>query len=547
MEAQGTRQKAGLKRPTGAQLLFAAGAALFAAMAGLITYYILVSGVTEMHADCIDTLYWAEATARSGRLFDPNFSYACLLPFGGHWFMVPFVLMFGFSLRAQACGMLLFFIVFTAALFFLFATLRFSWTQRFFAVAGILGMLSFSVKLREIFWQHIIYYSLGTLFLVLGLALLIRLLPALDGAKFTARGWVDFSLLLVLLFLCAANGISGVALFNLPIVGALAMMRFFDVSTPLLAPRNRRYLGAVAGMGGITLLGIIVNKIVCAPYSAAYADSFSVFSSTDTWVTNAQSLISHFCNLFGVSAQQELRILSTQGVITMISLVMILLILVIPFVMLFLLKRIGDTAVTLLVVSHWVLSAGVLFGYICGTLSVASWRLTPLVASAVLVCAVFLRYVFGVVSLRRIGAVCACFALFACLVSAGSYYKTARAYRAYQAQTQMEDFLLEHDLHQGYADFWYSGLWTVRSNSAVTVRSVILSDAANDPNVVLIYYYQTNSGWYTDAAVPGRCFLALSEADYAFVQAQKWAKLDAVSEVLTFQDMTILVFDENIF
>ena len=50
---------------------------------GVVAYYILCPSKGEFHADCTDTLYWAKATYDSGKLINPDFSYACLLPFGG--------------------------------------------------------------------------------------------------------------------------------------------------------------------------------------------------------------------------------------------------------------------------------------------------------------------------------------------------------------------------------------------------------------------------------------------------------------------------------
>ena len=55
---------------------------------GVVAYYILCPSKGEFHADCTDTLYWAKATYDSGKLINPDFSYACLLPFGGSLLML---------------------------------------------------------------------------------------------------------------------------------------------------------------------------------------------------------------------------------------------------------------------------------------------------------------------------------------------------------------------------------------------------------------------------------------------------------------------------
>ena len=63
---------------------------------GVVAYYILCPSKGEFHADCTDTLYWAKATYDSGKLINPDFSYACLLPFGGSLLMLLFLPLFGF-------------------------------------------------------------------------------------------------------------------------------------------------------------------------------------------------------------------------------------------------------------------------------------------------------------------------------------------------------------------------------------------------------------------------------------------------------------------
>ena len=58
---------------------------------GLVAYYIICPAKGEFHADCTDTIYWAKATFDSGKLISPDFSYACLLPFGGSLLMLLFL------------------------------------------------------------------------------------------------------------------------------------------------------------------------------------------------------------------------------------------------------------------------------------------------------------------------------------------------------------------------------------------------------------------------------------------------------------------------
>jgi hypothetical protein len=78
----------------------------------LVLYFIIFVSKGYYHADCTDTILWAEAVLDGGALMNEDFYYACLLPFGGHLLMVPFVAMFGVSMKAQIIGMSIFAVLF---------------------------------------------------------------------------------------------------------------------------------------------------------------------------------------------------------------------------------------------------------------------------------------------------------------------------------------------------------------------------------------------------------------------------------------------------
>ena len=97
---------------------------VFAAAFGIVQYYIWGNAfITEFQSDCTDTLLWAQASLESGTLFKPTFDYAYRLAFGGQWFFMPFLKIFGVGMTALRCGMALFTLLFTLALFFFFRSL----------------------------------------------------------------------------------------------------------------------------------------------------------------------------------------------------------------------------------------------------------------------------------------------------------------------------------------------------------------------------------------------------------------------------------------
>ena len=95
---------------TMAAALLAGGGALV-----VVVYAVIVVAAGEFHADFTDTILWAEATFRSGKLFDPDFYYATAMPFGGQWLMIPFMALFGTGMAAHTAGMVLFALMLAAA------------------------------------------------------------------------------------------------------------------------------------------------------------------------------------------------------------------------------------------------------------------------------------------------------------------------------------------------------------------------------------------------------------------------------------------------
>ena len=80
----------------------------------LITgYYVTTASKAEFHADCTDTIMWANASVESGHLYDQDFKYACFLPIGTSTIMIPLIQLFGLSIKTHIIGMTIFFILFT--------------------------------------------------------------------------------------------------------------------------------------------------------------------------------------------------------------------------------------------------------------------------------------------------------------------------------------------------------------------------------------------------------------------------------------------------
>ena len=98
---------------------YASAVLFFSCSVGMAIYYIAYPSAAFFHADCSDTILWAQASYDSGTMFNPDFGYAAMLPFGGTTLMLPFIGVFGVSMTTHHIGMVLFTVLLFASVFVL--------------------------------------------------------------------------------------------------------------------------------------------------------------------------------------------------------------------------------------------------------------------------------------------------------------------------------------------------------------------------------------------------------------------------------------------
>ncbi|MDD3410158.1 MAG: hypothetical protein PHY12_05040 [Eubacteriales bacterium] len=449
-------------------------------------YFVIGPANAEFHADCADTLAWAEASADAGALVNPDFSYACLLPFGGQLLMQPFIPLFGVSMTTHILGMALFTLLLAGAALWLMRACGHGWSAAFLSSAALLLCLLVSFKLREIFYNHVIYYSLGALFLMAGLAL------ALHAERACGRKKLRWCLLLGgWSLLCATDGLMALALFSVPLIAGLLLERLLSHDS-LRSPSA--WLPAACVVIG-SLAGCAVGALLRGDVTTAYADGFSGFSAPETWSDHLRLLLTHWTSLLGVEAVDGLAFQSADGLRQLALLFFALTLAALPLLALLCYRRLSRPT-RILVLSHWTLTLILLAGFVFGQLSVANWRLSPLVASSLLVSACWACDMLKGVSLpcRRLGALGAAFLLAMSGVSAAHVYALPLASAASQAQDALIADLEAHDLSYGYCLYFQQcGPVTVRSSGKVKLRQVDVVDDMLAPAT-----FQVNSRWYED-------------------------------------------------
>lgn len=516
------------------QTVFAVAAfcALAAAVA-LVIYYIVVVMWTEFTADYLDTLLWAEAAYDAKRLLNPDFAYACFLPFGGQLLMVPFIGIYGVSVTTQNIGMILFALLFAASILFLFRSMQFSWGWSAMLCAGMLLLLLGTAKLREMFFGHVIYYNLGCFFLFVGMGLFLRADRAENG-PWRQRAYT--ALLTLWCALSALNGVFTLALFTIPLMGGTVLERLADGKGRLFADRKLLRLLGLVVLG--TLVGFLAGRQLSRGMKQEYAEAVFQLSQPAAWIENLRKVPRLWHGLLfwydGVRPHTISRIAGT------------LLFTFGPLGFPLVYRKLETRAERSWIWAHGCM-VGVIIGLymLLGRMGEAGWRMIPMLATAIVTELILLRHV-----LRRAPVVWRCFAGLACAcivglcaVNAAVVLRQPRV-SALEIWRERAAFLSAHELTYGYATFWHASPITVAADGAVAVHNISLSDGSSR---IAPATYQVNRAKYADVPGQQRYFVMLDENEAAAFEREGGPERyrDILTERLSMDAFVIYVFDAN--
>ena len=558
----------GLKEKIGGKLWFKIACTLIAtlplfAALYLAFYYIYGPGEGFFHSDCTDTMYWANAALEGNGIFDPQYNYAALLPFSTVWIMQPLIKLFGFGMTAHNLGMAIFAVLFAGGIYFCARSAKFSHLWSSTAVFAVFMILSCSDKLCEMMWGHTIYYSLGLVLMFYLLGLGMRFCDAIEEGK-TVSAIVWGALLLGISIGSATNGMQIVVLTVLPAAAAFAAERLLSAKDGLVTKKTIPALAsavviAAGTLGGIMLLKVITND---GAIRAGYAAGYSGWSAVSNWLSNAQKFVNHYFTLLGVNMAQNAPLFDAESMKYFFRIAVGIILLVMPVVILCLYGKIKSHGVRLMVWAHFVLTAVVIFGYICGELSAANWRLMPIIGSSAMLTVCALRDLVSdlglfevkencgaAVVLSRIGALVLAVVILSSLVFADEVKALDPEYGRDNTNHRLAEFLVEEGLEYGYATFWYSQAITLLSDSEVRVRNMDVDDRKG----VIGRHYQSSLNWYNDQPGVDEYFVILSSTEYRSVFTtkswQQWMDecylrhYESPNDAEGFQ---IYVFSENI-
>ncbi len=510
---------------------------LIAASLLVVLYYIIFPSQGYFHSDCTDTLFWAQATYDSGQLVSDNFKYAAILPFGGNLIMLPLISLFGVSMTTHIIGMVIFALLFVAALIFMFRSMKYNGSLTAISIFCILFILSSSDKLREIMWGHIIYYSLGILFFCVGLGIIFRILD--DGISETRR--CAFLIIFALFtILASTNGLQAMITLTVPIIGAVFAERLLD-SDDLISQKGQKALLIIAISGMSAIIGLALLSIISGGVTAGYADAYSSYSAIGDWAENAKLFFYRYFTLIGVTVSNGEKLASVESIKYMIRIIGGIMILILPVTLLIRYNKIKRRNTKILLWAHLFVSAFIIFAFICGKLSNANWRLTPLLGTSVVAStATLAEFISDKGIIRRVGILLIVVLIIFASLSLFEITSMPSDYGQDNDLHMLSDFLKENRLEYGYATFWNAQAITVISDSAVKVRNVSITGGE-----LLKYEYQSQYSWFDDQEGVETYFLLLTESESRALS--EYLEFSDYSRVLNYSKYKIYLFDKNLF
>ncbi|SEH40574.1 hypothetical protein SAMN02910265_00429 [Ruminococcus flavefaciens] len=542
-------------------LLFASTFFVFVCAVMAAVYYIVFAARYEFHADCTDTILWANASVESGKLYDPSFTYACFLPFSTSTLMIPLIKIFGLCMTAHVGGMLCFFILLTFFMLLMMREITGSTPAGFMGTAIFLSITLATPKLREIFWGHTIYYSLGILFLVIGAFLYSRLLSVgsmefkLKKEGKNAKGaslhkLLIFLCLCVFMLLTGMDGITGFTLFALPFAGAIFIEQFINKKYSILSGRTALVTFRALVFIIMAVVGNLINNLLLGNLQARYQDANSEFSEMSSWTAHVQKLPLAWLRLLGVEDMPDIMFTDKQGIPNIIYIISALMLTVLPIAATFCYKKYGSDRkgrmMRIWVWMHWAVTAVVLMGYICGVLAVADWRLTPVVGTSLILSILFVcRAVSAKADCSRLVSLLIIPVFAAGTLSVSNVMKMPKDGYKQNTWYQLSGYLYDHGLTKGYSSFWNANSVTLISGGKVKVSDVYIDETG-----VSRRRYQSSTKWYEDDPLQQKYFLILEGRERNDFMSSEAYKNDIpqysfVTEINSTK-YTILVYDHNI-
>ncbi len=485
---------------------------------GTVLYYIAGPSVGYMTSDSTDSLEWAEEYRITGELISTEYNYAAVLPFGGNQIFLPFLAMFGYSVAAQIGGLILFAILFCAALVYLGRGIGLGWFSSAGLATSVMLLMSSSAKLREIMWEHIFYYNLGILFFCFGFGLVLHILRDCDKISTSKSALVMTSIRLgILMIFCAisaTDGLQALICLALPVLVGLAMGCLLDKEAPVISHKNLWIGVLILEIGVFTLIGHMLTGSVTNDIVANYAESYSSYGNINDIVNNFFKQIPNWFTLFGVSYQHGDPLLSKESIGNIIRIFVATVLFIVPIIQLIRYRQIESKPFKMVLLGHTAVMVFILFACSFGVIGNVNWRLTPMLGTCTIVTFLsVLEFVKSKGLIKRIGAVLAACVLLGCFMSYNKIWDMPADYGENNSWHVVASELEKRDLKYGYATFWWANLTKMIAGNGTQVANI----GINNNGFIYEDHYQVRKDAYEDKDTD-RYFVIFSEPEYPRVK-----------------------------
>lgn len=544
-------------------LTLVASLIFFIASFATVIYYICCPSVGFWHSDCTDSLYWANATVESGMIIADNYRYAAILPFSANLWMIPIIKVLGFTVKAQIISMVIFAVLYTLSQIWVFRSLKLTWPLTLTATGTMLMVLSSSTKMREIMWEHVIYYSLAILLFNCLLALFLNTIHAWDKYKRTQSGahWVFtiiFTLLLCLLSLGAStNGFSIIIMTTAPVFIGIAAEMMFERKKDLFSSENSVSIFAAISIPIFTVIGLKVLGILKGDIEADYTNYYSKFAPIKNWTDNLFKFPSHFLTLIGFT-DDTAELAAKEGIFNLITLCVFIVLTVTPIIALFFYNKFKHRETKIAILSYLALFGMIMLVFICGNISNVNWRITPIVGVSMIPLFAIINELFeyhrdcknnceekkgntSSVPFRLAVVLVMLFTIF----SFKNYKEISEFPADYGRDNtvhQLTNVLKENGLEYGFATFWRSQAITLLSDNTVKCREILATTYGGAKTD----YYQSSYDWYDPQEGVEEYFVLLSEDEYNKVKGHpnwiSWTENQLV-KTIEYNNFHIFVFN----
>lgn len=508
-----------------------------------VIYYMLGPSEGYLHSDCVDTMTWAGATVDSGKLFSESFYYPYLLPFGSTFLFYPFVKVFGFTMLAYRLSMLVFLALFSLAVYFAVRGMSRGKGFSYICVGTELLMVSSSRKLRELFWEHIIHYSLGAFLAFTLLALVFYFIKYYEKNNFKLENnkkALVFSICAGLwCFFSAFDGLTTLTLSSIPVMGGIFLAILLDMKKKLFSRENKSYFMAFGIVLSFTVIGSVFLHVMSKDIGTGYGNAYSVIADIGEWSGNAMKFLSQWTSLLGADYKIGESITKGENILAAIKLAGSLMIFILPIYCLFIYNRLNRQEQVFLIF-HWLMSAFILYGYIFGNLSSVNWRLSPIICSAVIVNIIVCRTVAKSMNLQRAAVLLASLTALSCAITFGQIVKMPADYGRDNEHHKAIELLEKNNLEYGYATYWNANVLTLISSSSVQVRDVNIDEAYPRNG-----WLNCDREWYFNQPAKDRYFFLLSQNEYESALERNHVILQNTTDIIREGNWVVLVYDRK--